>query len=179
MKLYLVRHGQTDANKEHVMQGQSINLQLNQEGIMQVTSLKNKIQDVKFDLCLTSPLIRAWSTAMILAGDKVLIESDDRLIERSFGELEGKPFEQHYKTKYWDYTLNSNDNNVEQIQELFKRCSSFLEDIKSKYSDKENILIVSHYGVIKCLHHVIEKTKLEGELPDVSIGNSDIREYKI
>ena len=44
MKIYLVRHGETDANKDKIMQGQSQNLQLNQNGVMQATNLKNKLK---------------------------------------------------------------------------------------------------------------------------------------
>lgn len=40
MKIYLVRHGETDANKNGIMQGQSQNLQLNETGIRQATNLK-------------------------------------------------------------------------------------------------------------------------------------------
>ena len=83
MKIYLVRHGETDANKNGIMQGQSQNLQLNEAGIRQATNLKNKLVSVPFTACFTSPLIRAWSTAMIIVGDRVEIKEDDRLIERN------------------------------------------------------------------------------------------------
>lgn len=43
MKIYLVRHGETDNNMNGIMQGQSANLQLNQNGVMQATNLKSKI----------------------------------------------------------------------------------------------------------------------------------------
>ena len=46
MKIYLVRHGETDANKNGIMQGQNQNLQLNETGIRQATNLKNKLVTV-------------------------------------------------------------------------------------------------------------------------------------
>ena len=68
MKIYLVRHGETDANKNGILQGQGLNYQLNDTGVRQATKLKNELRNVNFDLCFTSPLIRAWSTAMIIVG---------------------------------------------------------------------------------------------------------------
>ena len=132
MKIYLVRHAETDANKNKVMQGQTQNLQLNENGIRQATNLKNKLKDIKFNVCFTSPMIRTWSTAMILVGDRVEIKEDKRLIERYLGNLEGKDRKTYDASKYWDYTLNSNDDDVEKIQDVFNRCQSFINDLKER-----------------------------------------------
>lgn len=92
MRIYLVRHGETDANKDKIMQGQSQNLQLNQNGVMQATNLKNKLKDIKFDVCFTSPLIRAWSTAMVIVGDRVEIKEEklnsNLILEHSYIEIQ-------------------------------------------------------------------------------------------
>ncbi len=179
MIIYLVRHGETDANKNKIMQGQSQNLQLNQNGIMQATNLKNKLKDIKFDACFTSPMIRAWSTAMILVGDRVEIKEDNRLIERFLGNLEGKDRKEYNASKYWDYNLNSNEKDVEPIQDIFKRCNSFIDDLKEKYNDNDTILVVSHGAVTRCLHHIIKKSDLNKNLIDFKIENCYCNVYEL
>lgn len=179
MKIYLVRHGETDANKNGIMQGQSQNLQLNETGIRQATNLKNKLASVPFTACFTSPLIRAWSTAMIIVGDRVEIKEDDRLIERYLGNFEGKDKKEYDPNIYWNYDLNSNSEEVEAIQDIFKRCNSFVEDLKKNYHDDDIILVVSHGAITRCLHHILMKSNLKKNLLDFKVGNCYCREYNL
>lgn len=176
MTIYLVRHGETDANKDGILQGQNGNLQLNRNGVRQAIMLKNKLSTVKFDYCFTSPLIRAWSTAIIIAGDKVEIKEDRRLIERYLGEFEGKNKKLYDSKKYWDYNLNSNDNSVETVQDIFKRCNDFLNDIK-KLNKDSTILIVSHGATTRCLHHLLMQTNINNNLVDFKIKNCYCKDY--
>lgn len=179
MKIYLVRHGETDANKNGIMQGQSQNLQLNETGIRQATNLKNKLIGVPFTACFTSPLIRSWSTAMIIVGDRVEIKEDDRLIERYLGNFEGKDKKEYDPNIYWDYDLNSSSEEVEAIQDIFKRCNSFVEDLKKNYHDDDIILVVSHGAITRCLHHILMKSKLKKNLLDFKVENCYCREYNL
>ena len=179
MKIYLVRHGETDLNKEHIMQGRTGNPQINKNGIMQATSLKNKLKDVEFTVCFTSPLIRAWSTAMVIVGERVEIKEDERLIERGLGSLEGKSTDCYDVKKYWDYNLNSNDDDVEPIQDIFKRCNEFIGDLKNKYNDEDIILIVSHGAVTRCLHHILKNSDLNKNLINFKIDNCYCEEYNL
>ena len=171
MKIYLVRHAQTDANKCGIMQGQTENTQINTEGIEEAQSLKMKLSNIKFDKCYTSPLIRTWSTAMILVGEKTQIIEDNRLIERYLGNFEGKHKGTYDVEKYWNYELNSNSEDVEPIQNIFKRCKEFLDDIINKHEDEETIIIVSHSAIIRCLHHIINKSNLTSKLINFKIEN--------
>lgn len=177
MKIYLVRHGETDANKDNILQGQTQNLQLNASGVRQATNLKNKLKDIKFTKCYTSPLIRTWSTAMILVGDRVEIKEDKRLIERYFGNLEGKPVKLYDSRKYWDYNLNSNDENIEPIQDIFKRSNDFLNYLKNNYNDDDTILVVAHGATVRCLHHLLKNTDLNKNLLDFKIENCYYSDY--
>lgn len=179
MKIYLVRHGETDANKDKIMQGQKQNLQLNETGVRQATTLKNKLNNIKFNACFTSPLIRAWSTAMILVGDRVEIKEDNRLIERYLGNIEGKNRSNYDASKYWDYKLNSNDEEVEPIQDIFNRCNNFIGDLKEKYNDDDTILVVSHGAVTRCLHHILKNTDLSNNLLNFKIENCYCEKYEL
>lgn len=179
MKFYLVRHAETDANTNGILQGQKENLQLNEYGVREANKLKQKLKDISFDACYTSPLVRAWSTAIILVGDRAVISEDRRLIERYLGQFEGAPRQKYSAKKYWDYPLNSGDGDVEKIQDIFSRCENFLEDIISKHDDTATILIVSHSAIIRCLHHILKKSDRKKNLLGFSIPNCFYKEYQI
>ena len=179
MKIYVVRHGQTDENANNIMQGRTINSQLNRRGIIQAQEVKNVLSDIKFDICFTSPLIRAWSTAMIIAGDKVEIKQDDRLIERYLGELEGKERGTYDVSKYWDYKLNSNDKGVEPIRDILNRCEDFIKYLKENYDKDANILIVSHSAIVKMIENIFENKDYPNKLIAYDIKNCYYKSYDI
>ena len=90
MKLYLIRHGETDYNKMKRNQGQ-IDIPLNEYGRELAEKTREGLAEVPFDLCLCSPLSRARETAeIILEGRDIPIITDERLIEISFGRYEGR-----------------------------------------------------------------------------------------
>ena len=65
MKLYIVRHGETDWNKARKIQGRS-DIPLNEFGRHLARETAKGLADVHFDLCFTSPLSRAKETAQII-----------------------------------------------------------------------------------------------------------------
>ena len=90
MKIYFVRHGETDWNKERKIQGQ-VDIPLNEFGRHLARETAKGLRDVPFDVCFTSPLGRARETAeIILQGRDVPILEDKRILEMNFGVLEGK-----------------------------------------------------------------------------------------
>ena len=89
MKVYLIRHGETDWNSVRKLQGQT-DIRLNDYGIELAKLTAEGLKDVDFDLIYSSPLIRAVETAEIIKGDRELeIHTDDRIKEINFGECEG------------------------------------------------------------------------------------------
>ena len=87
--LYIMRHGKTDWNEQHKLQGRT-DIPLNDDGIKMAEAAALKYKDVHFDICYCSPLKRAKKTAeILLAGRDIPIISDDRLVEMSFGKYEG------------------------------------------------------------------------------------------
>lgn len=177
MKITLVRHGQTEDNFNGILQGRR-NVLLNDTGRRESQMLRMKINDKDYDYCYMSPLTRAVETAMILIGDRVEMIPDKRLIERDLGKLDGDKKEMYNEYKFWDYDLNKEDFNVEKIQDVFKRCEEFLDYIKEKYPDK-SILIVTHTAPYRALRHLLNKTKLKGNLLDGYIRNCQIEEFEI
>ena len=176
--IYLVRHGETDLNKEGIIQSLK-NTHLNMKGVNKVKQLRTTILDLGVAVCYTSPFFRALETAFGLVADKVLIINDDRLKDRDMGIFEGTKSSDFNHEKYWDYELNSSDDGVESIKDLFKRGEDFLNDILSKNKDKK-ILIVSHTGMIRVLHHILKNTDLKNstlrfEVPNCYFEKIDIK----
>lgn len=88
-RLVLVRHGQTDFNREGRLQGQ-IDIPLNATGVRQAESLAPLVSSNPPDVLVASPLQRAQETARLLsAGTALEIRSEDAFLERSFGKWEG------------------------------------------------------------------------------------------
>lgn len=172
MILYIVRHGKTLWNEKGLLQGQT-DIDLTEFGKKQALLVKNKIED-KVDICISSPLKRAVETAAIIYDGKVLI--DDRIIERGFGDLEGKELAKYNARLYWDYKLNKSDLNVESIKDLFNRCQNFIDDIKQKYSDKV-VLIVSHGATVRALNYVIQGFNENDDLLKLDVPNCAVFKY--
>ena len=117
MKLYLIRHAQSEANAKGIQQGQEIDSPLTKLGKSQAKKLANRLKDEKIDLIYSSDLNRAKETAKEINRFHDLdIKYDKRIRELAKGE---------------------------NIESLVQRVKSFFEEIKKK--DK-NILVVAHGG---------------------------------
>lgn len=93
MLIYLMRHGETNWNKERRLQGQS-DIPLNEFGVELAVKTAEALRDVPFDMAFCSPLGRAVETAKIILGDrKTPLSIDQRLKEISFGAGEGICFD--------------------------------------------------------------------------------------
>lgn len=162
--IYIVRHGQTNWNLEGRYAGRK-DIPLNDKGIEQANIIKEELKSIKFDKVFSSPLSRAYQTAKIICDNEIII--DDRIIERSNGDLEGK-----LKTEIImeiDFNdPNEKNYNIESIIDFRKRINNFFDEITSLYKD-ENILIVTHAGV-----GIYARCYFEGEP-----NNNDYSKYKI
>lgn len=149
INLLIVRHGATNWNKEHRLQGVT-DIPLSELGKNDAKFLADEIGKMNIDVCLCSPLKRAHQTAQILAGNCVPIV-DDGLVERAFGIFEGRVVDDNLVHTMWDYNLNYGENGVEPIKDCLKRAENFLNKIKEQY-DNKTVLLVTHGSLIKAFH---------------------------
>ena len=138
--LYIMRHGKTDWNVLHKLQGRT-DIELNDEGRKMAEEAANLYKNIHFDICYCSPLRRAKETAEIfLKGRNTPIICDDRLKEMSFGKYEGTEsnFLEANKYKASDNQVNilfdSPEKYIapddgESFKELYKRTGEFLKEI--------------------------------------------------
>ncbi len=161
-KIFIVRHGETDWNKEGKIQG-STDTELNNTGKKQAQQMAKILNIKSIDLVISSPLKRAYKTAQIISkNDKPIITEFD-LREREFGSIEGSSYED-LKLHY--YKLNGGKTSENEKFDLFKSFELF-DDVETKDSVKhrakkavsryvennkgKNLLFVTHGAVIKTL----------------------------
>ena len=154
MKMYIIRHGQTPWNARKCRQGRA-DVDLNENGIYLAELTGKALRDVTFDMAFTSPLIRAKHTAQcILAGRKVPIIEDERLIEISFGIFEGCCYaeENRQVPQQWienffhapqDYVAAPGGESLDDVE---KRTRNFMEDICSRKELQDKTILVSTHG---------------------------------
>lgn len=177
MRLLVVRHGKTDWNIQGRVQG-TVNTNINLEGINQAEEMAEKLKDEKIDLIISSPLNRALQTASIINRGKTTIITDDRIIERDFGEFEGLRKDEYDVKSFWNYNKNIKYEKAENVRDLFKRVYDFLDEIKIKYAEK-TILVVTHGGVSVALNSYFEGIPPEDKPTQGSFKNCEVREYKL
>ena len=177
MKLYVVRHGQTDQNVLGLVQGDTES-DLTEKGIEDAKALQELVSSLNIDVVVSSPLRRAIDTAKLITNDKYEIIIDDRLIERDYGLSEGKPVDEELTVKYWDFKLNTDINEVEKVQDLMFRITEFIEDMRNKYDDKK-VLVVAHSAILRAIHYAINGIPEDGDMLKIEIPNLRIIEYEI
>lgn len=175
MKLYVVRHGETLANTLKKVSGDKES-PLTKVGISQAKELALEFQDINFDIVFSSPLLRALDTARLITNKRVYI--DERLIERNYGENEGKYIKDTNPKELWNYNLNTDFADCETVQEVLERTKSFLEDIKMNHPDA-TILVVTHSGVARGIYYYFNKIPKNGDLTEVELANCEYQIYEL
>ena len=170
MRIYLVRHGETEWNSIRKLQGQT-DIPLNDYGIELAKLTAEGLKDIEFDCIYSSPLIRAIQTAEIIKGKETLdIKTDDRLKEIHFGKCEGVKIPTYAEkgiNPIWEFEFDT-DNYVpaaggETFSDVYERTGDFFKNeilpLEGKYN---NILIVGH----GCMNRTILNAILNRELKD-------------
>ncbi|MBR1865172.1 MAG: histidine phosphatase family protein [Lachnospiraceae bacterium] len=149
--LYIMRHGKTEWNDKHKLQGRT-DIPLSDTGRAMAEHAGREYKDIHFDVCYCSPLVRAKETAEIVLKDRnIPIILDERLIEMSFGVCEGieNSFENpdcpirvlfHEPEKY-----TTPVEGAESLEELYARVGEFIREIITpQLKQGKDILIVGH-----------------------------------
>jgi broad specificity phosphatase PhoE len=150
MNIYLIRHGRQNSSLCNV------NVELAKEGHRQAELLGKRLVSFQIDSLYSSDLIRAVQTAEIVnqfIHQQHIIR--DNIREISFGDMEGKSVEyisQHYKDFKTEQMRLLHDvpyPGGECGMDVYNRAIVTIDEII--HSDKENIAVVTHGGVIRAL----------------------------
>jgi len=184
MKIYLIRHGETDWNRQGRFQGRE-DIPLNENGIEQAKKCGQALQGEHFAAIITSPLVRAKKTAEIIAdcvGAKKIIE-EERIIERDFSKVSGMT----PKEREAFYTSGQEDDK-EPWEDLCKRMMLSITKYATLFYN-ENILMISHGASINSVLSVLSngvigtrKTILKNtciNIIDYENGNMELGLYNV
>ncbi len=154
MKIFLVRHGQTDWNMQGRFQGRE-DIPLNDNGLQQAKECGMALAGENYKAVITSPLSRASKTAEIIAqivsAEQLIIE--ENITERDFSKVSGMtPAEREAF-----YASGKKDDK----EPWDKLCKRMLRSIK-KYAEQfegQNIIMVSHGASINSVLSVLSEGK--------------------
>ncbi len=177
---FLVRHGETDANKNSILQGLGDD-PLNDAGKAQAEKTAEALKNTPIDLIISSNQKRARETAEIISktlGDKEII-IEEELHERSMGDAEGVARNEaieKYGKRLYDYEVN--DYGGESYKEVEKRAWAAFQKHQKIHKHK-NVIVVSHGGTIRMLMKQIRGLTAERALTRESIKNAQAIQFDI
>ncbi len=149
-QLYFVRHGLSVLGQQGLWAG-STDTPLADEGRTQASQagVTARAQGLRFDVIISSPLIRAAETARLIAVELdypiSAIETSSLIVERDFGDLESMPWHSEYDVDAVP--------SAESREALLARAQTFLDELRARPED--TILIVSHGSFGRALRSLI------------------------
>ncbi len=156
MQLILVRHGQTNWNKEYRVQGQA-DLPLNASGKAQAEAIGRALKNETVDAVYSSPLSRAFETAQAIdTFHQAGITTLDGLKELDVGETDGLYYPNLKKEYASFFELWSTDAKAarfpggESLPELQKRVWEAIQSILDK-NHSHSVVVASHFFALLTL----------------------------
>ncbi len=174
MNIYLVRHGETDYNKERLLMGQ-LDIPLNELGLSQAEKVGRVLENKKLSKIYSSDLQRASKTAEIINNSQdIPLELIANFREHTLGKMDGMKW-----SPEWDeMELNEFEERIlskggESFTHFEKRIWDTFVKITENHSIDENLLIITHGG---CIRMIIMKIfqATEEIFSNLSIDNCSI-----
>ncbi|MGB5824203.1 MAG: histidine phosphatase family protein [Proteocatella sp.] len=184
MKLYIVRHGETKWNREHILQGQ-LDSPLTEKGIGGAKKIKKSIENIAFAKVYTSQQKRAIATTEIILEDRnnKNYTIDTNITEMSYGSWQGKSQEEICKDPestqmYMNYFKYPEKyipvSGGETFEEIMKRAEIFLSKLKEEHDENDVIIAVTHGTFIKAMFTMVKNKGLEEFWDKPNITNCSI-----
>jgi len=177
-RVYLVRHGETDANRSGIIQGQ-MDTALNDRGVQQAGDVGEALRSIPFDRAYSSDLVRASKTAELILKHhpSLRVEKQEMLRERFMGDLQGQPVQS--KTKWVATRVEPESPTTFVNRTLSWWNKTILKGIASLplSADPYHILVTTHGGVIGTMVRNLIQSGQVSCAPDVVIwfcGNTSI-----
>lgn len=167
MKLYIIRHGETDWNVRKLLQGGSETV-LNENGRRLAVLTGEALKEISFARAYSSPLKRAMETAELVLGERGPKVIPEPLIrEISFGIYEGKcyhPDRMEVPKEMIDSFFHHTERyeappEGESLEQIIERTNQFYESlIHNEELQDANILISAHGCAVRALEQSIDKS---------------------
>ncbi len=187
-ELVLIRHGQTDMNREGRFQGQ-IDVPLNALGLEQARRLSERLAAERFDAFYCSDLLRTRQTAQPSSSRLTLAAQPLPLLrEQHFGILEGMSFpevaERHpAELQAWrrhdpDYALPGGES----VRQFHARVLGAVLELARRHPGR-SLLLVTHGGVLDMVWRAANELPLHGprscEIPNTGVNRVIVREERL
>jgi len=187
LKIYLFRHGQTYHNRDGIFSGW-LNTGLTKRGFEDAKIIALRLKNKKIDVAFQTRLSRSKDTlreVLKYHPECKKIITDDRMIERSYGSLQGK----YHKTiikkfgkkqfDIWHRSYNVAPPKGESIEMVEKRALSFIKDlIIYMKKNKVNVAISAHGNSMRPFRRHFEKWSIKHML-EMEMPYDQMFEYKI
>ena len=164
--LYIVRHGETEWNKEGRMQGR-LNSDLTLKGKKYAALLGERLKDTEFAHIISSPSGRALETVQLIKGNRdIPILTDERIMEMNLGSWQGMKHEdlkKQYPSEYEQFLNKPDDHQIEgaeTLTEMSNRAGEFLTELMQS-RENGNLLVVTHGRFISALYAVCKGVELK------------------
>lgn len=141
LRLYIARHGETDWNLAHRLQGWT-DRPLDDTGRQQARDLAESLSGVHLDAIYSSTLSRSRDTAQVVAAGSMMVKSLPGLRERNYGKFQGgSDTDPDYlkRVNAWDDAMDGGET----LTQLLARTRESLDMIRREHPSG-NVLIVSH-----------------------------------
>jgi len=155
--LYIVRHGQTDLNKQGIVQGRGMNTDLNADGLKQANDFFQAYKNTHFDKIYISKLKRTQQSIQQFIDLGIPFEKLEGLDELAWGVLEGQPSTTENKAAFLKLIrnwlagkLDSKFEGGESPNEVKMRQLMALDTIMSRPEEKD-VLICMHGRALRLL----------------------------
>ncbi|MFA6245685.1 MAG: histidine phosphatase family protein [Mucilaginibacter sp.] len=159
--LYIVRHGQTDLNKQGIVQGRGKDTDLNDEGRRQAGLFYEAYKTVPFDKVYISELKRTQQSIQQFIDMGIPYQKLPGLDELAWGVYEGQPATPENKAAFLDLMRNWLDGNLdtkfeggESPNEVKERQLQALETIMA-HPEEKNVLVCMHGRALRLLMCVL------------------------
>lgn len=157
LNLYILRHGETDLNRQNIVQGSGINSDINEVGQKQALQLYEQYKNINFDAVYCSALKRTQQTVQRFIEKAPWVEYLSELNEISWGHLEGKEATPERRSEFESLITQWRNGNLdacieggESALKLQQRLKKAIKKIHYNHS-KGNVLICTHGRSLRVL----------------------------
>ena len=190
MLLYVTRHGETDYNVQKRYSG-CTDIPLNVNGLQQAEKLAQKLSDIKFDIIVSSPLLRAKQTAEIIqksCGVPIVIM--DEFSEISVGVYEGLTREEaqtqypeiwarlaEIRIKLGSRSLDNAPPGGETLRQFDVKIAAGIAKLKAEYAGNK-LLLVCHGFTARAINRQLKGLSFS-DIDTFTLENCEIAEYTL
>ena len=183
-QFYFVRHGKTEINAEGRFNGGTVDSPLIPAGVAATKRMAQHLKSVSFDMALTSPQMRAQTTAKIILAESInapILTIIEELREMHLGDWDGKKIDQitaDFPEELKNYRMRPDLFDAEKIHaeaypNLIARSTKVIEEVTRTHPN-DKVLVVSHGILLMALLNTLKGVPLAKIRESGIVDNSSL-----